>query len=747
LISAENNVNIKEKQGVVITLTKDFSICGYTRISVDLEEDRDNTSIENQKAIIEEYVKQKFPGSTVDLYEDRDRSGYTFEQREQYQTMRKKMLSREYDILVVKDLSRFSRRNGQGLVELEYLRDAGIRIIAIGDSIDYPTNDDWMRIQIYFFMNEMPVTDTSKKVRNVIKRRQSDGKWICSVPYGYVLTNTKTMAFQVDAPAAEVVRKIYELYNGGWGYKKIANWLTDQNIPTPRMAEISRIEARGDKTKLKAKQAWSIITVQGILDNDFYIGTLRQGKYTRKKINGSDIKKDESEHLVFERHHEAIVDDKTFELTRQLRLQRTLSNYRGQKKYDNAYSGFLVCGDCGSPMFAMSRSDLKPAYTCGTYHRRGLQGCTSHHIRVDLLDCVVKSYIRRIRDESSEMMEYLQNSIRDEEVTAKSSADAVNALSSQLIRLQEELKATKSQKIRDCLRHPENTEIIEQTYDSLENDLIAHIGGIKSQIVLCADRQSTVVRLNRTALTVMELFDHILEKDSLDRADLGLILESVLVYEDRLEVKLRSDIDAVLRAGSPAGTEFLEALAGQSVVQSAARHKTKSYAVAAVSGSSALALRESPNIVSGGDPLEIYTEKDGEVIFKKYSPVGEISDFAAQICDSLHRNGDSVAVVCDRDSISACAGVPKRELVDKRISAALSAVIDSRKTYVAASAEIPLTEDEDGLCVTVAAPILSEGDVMGCVVFAGKRGSSSPTEVQIKLASAVSGFLGKQMES
>ena len=74
------------------------------------------------------------------------------------------------------------------MVELEALRDEGIRIIAIGDNIDYPTNDDWLRIQIYFLMNEMPVTDTSKKVRNIIKRQQQDGKWTCSVPYGYVFT-------------------------------------------------------------------------------------------------------------------------------------------------------------------------------------------------------------------------------------------------------------------------------------------------------------------------------------------------------------------------------------------------------------------------------------------------------------------------------------------------------------------------------------------------------------------------------
>lgn len=124
-----------------------LSIAAYCRISVDDELGKENTSIENQKAIISEYVGLFFPNATVDYYEDRDRSGYTFEQRENYQVMRVKLFSGKYDILIVKDLSRFSRRNSRGLVEIEDLRDVGIRIIAIGDNIDYPTNDDWFRIQ------------------------------------------------------------------------------------------------------------------------------------------------------------------------------------------------------------------------------------------------------------------------------------------------------------------------------------------------------------------------------------------------------------------------------------------------------------------------------------------------------------------------------------------------------------------------------------------------------------------------
>jgi DNA invertase Pin-like site-specific DNA recombinase len=195
-----------------------LNIAGYCRISVDEEMDRDNTSIENQKAIIEDYVSRSFKGAKLDFYCDRDRSGYTFEQREEYQKLRRRLMSGDYKILIIKDFSRFSRRNSKGLVELEDLRDAGVRIISIGDGIDYPTYDDWTAIQFRFLINEMPVTDTSKKVKNVIRRRQNDGKWICSVPYGYVITDSKKMTFEVDEVAADVVRKVFKLEDSQLSY-------------------------------------------------------------------------------------------------------------------------------------------------------------------------------------------------------------------------------------------------------------------------------------------------------------------------------------------------------------------------------------------------------------------------------------------------------------------------------------------------------------------------------------------------
>ena len=718
-----------------------FNIAGYCRISVDEELDRDNTSIENQKAILSDFVKRRFPDSTLTFYEDRDRSGYTFEQRENYQTMRRELVSHKKDILIVKDFSRFSRRNSRGLVELEDLRDAGVRIISIGENVDFPNDDDWLKIQFTFIINEMPVTDTSKKVKTVIKRRQQDGKWICAAPYGYIVN--KKQEFEVVPTEAEIVRRIFQLYIDGWGYKKIANQLTDEGVPTPRMAERDRKEAAGEAYRRTVKPAWAIVTVQGIIDNDFYIGTLRQGKYTRKKINGREIKRDELDHIVIEHHHQEIIDYRTFATARALRESRSTAHYRGQKKYDNVYSGFLECGDCGSPMFAMSRRDIKDAYRCGTYHRRGLKGCTSHHIRVDKLDELLKIYIQKVKDNSAAILDRLNADLaREEQDVAETEQSAAN-LGAVLADLQEELKATKRQRIRDIMKHPDREETLEETYDELESDLLHRIEGIQNQITMTVDKRNTIIQVNRAAKTAMEVFDDILAKPKLDRNDLQLIIQKIRVYEDHIEVQLQTDVDSILRSGS-LSEEKPEAVAAMAsvraddirpyeiqITQESDKHTGKVFTV---------------KVISNGDPLEIYTDREGGVIFKKYSQLGDVSDFAAQLCDTISRVAGLPAVITDRDSIIAGGGVPRREVVDKRVSPQIEQIMEERRSVQAEQA-LPLCDGSDKYRVLIAVPILSEGDVLGCVAFVSDGDAPALSEVELKLAQTVAGFLGRHMES
>ena len=719
-----------------MTMIERFDIAGYARISVDEELDRDNVSIENQKSILSDYVKTHFPGSTLTFFEDRDRSGYTFEQREGYQEMRRGLMRHKYDILIVKDFSRFSRRNSRGLVELEDLRDAGVRIISIGDNIDFPNDDDWLKIQFQFLINEMPVTDTSKKVRSVVKRRQEEGRWLCAAPYGYILN--KQQIFEVVPTEAEVIRTIFKLYLDGWGYKKIANYLTDNNVPTPRMSECERRAAAGETVRRKTKAAWAIVTVQGILDNDFYIGTLRQGKFTRTKINGTDRKLDEREHRVFEHHHQEIIDYRTFATVRSLRESRSTNNYRGVKVNDNVYSGLLVCGDCGSPMFAMSRSDLAPAYTCGTYHRRGRKGCTSHHIRVETLDALVKDYVRKVRDNSSTMLERLNADLEKEQTDIAETKRTEENLEASLLDKQEELKATKRQRIRDIMKHPEQEALLDETYDELEAELTQRIAGIQHQIEFASDKRNTIIRINRVAKTAMDVFHDILEKPSLDRNDLNLMIEKIRVYEDHIEVQLKADIDSLLKTGAlpedaanfNSGTENIE----NTLIQSSKNHEDKVFRV---------------SVISSGDPLEIYTEKDGEVIFKKYSPMGDLTDFAGQICESIGKNTGHIAAVCDRDAMIAAYGVQRRELMDKHCSQELEQLMESRKfyRYQPGQAKLHPTDSSERYYLGVSAPILSEGDLMGCVMLLLEEQDEPLGDAEQKLVQTVAGFLGRQMES
>ena len=732
-------------------------IAAYMRISVDTEKDRDNTSIENQRRIIKTYIKQTFPDAEVDYYEDRDKSGYTFEQREDYQRMRPLLMNGHYDILIIKDFSRFSRRNSRGLVELEDLRDAGVRIISIGDGIDYPTYDDWNNIQVRFLLNEMPVTDASKKVKRVVESRQNDGNWICAVPYGYYFVDTKNMIFEVDEKAAVVVREIFRLYNEGWGYKKIANYLTEKNIPTPRMVEKERKEAEAAKSKgkvevkIKASPIWAIPSISGILQNDFYIGTLRQHKYTRKNINGADKKLDEDEHKVFENHHPAIVDVKEFMKAQQHLKARTKSNYRGVKKYDTTYSGFLFCGDCGSPMFSMSRPDLAPAYTCGTYHKRGLKGCTSHHTRIDLLDTMLKKYIERVMMNSEKMIAELEKAIKSEPQMMKTSASTIANLEVDLAKARESYKATQKQKIRELMKaEGVNREIIEETYEEMETELLQKIDGLEKQLEMTVERRNTTIEVNRIAKTALQIFRDILDKDKLDKGDLPLIVDRIVVFdgeEPHIDIELKADIAMLLEAGTLTDEQLEEAgyrgkvvnfnwdIEGNlsaTIVQTVKNQRDKAFGV---------------NVICGGDPLEIYTNNDGEVIFKKYSPIGELSAFSVQYAEALHKIGGLPAVICDRDHVVAVAGLPKKEMVERRLSVEMENILESRKMVV-------LSEEEAGIKpvdgterqVSIACPILAAGDVAGAVMFITSD-QKKPDDAQIKLIQAAALFLGKQMES
>ncbi len=150
-----------------------------------------------------------------------------------------------------------------------------------------------------------------------------------------------------------------------------------------------------------------------------------------------------------------------------------------------------------------------------------------------------------------------------------------------------------------------------------------------------------------------------------------------------------------------------------------------------------------------GDPLEIFTDRDGEVIFKKYSPIGELTAFAAQYAETLHKTCDLSVVICDRDSVVACAGVSKKEYLDKSLSSEAEAICEGRSMYVRKEGDAKLSPLSDGGShyINCAMPIISEGDVVGCVAsLVPNDVEAYPESVESKLVQTAAGFLGRQLE-
>ena len=147
-----------------------------------------------------------------------------------------------------------------------------------------------------------------------------------------------------------------------------------------------------------------------------------------------------------------------------------------------------------------------------------------------------------------------------------------------------------------------------------------------------------------------------------------------------------------------------------------------------------------------GDPLEIYTDNEGEVIFKKYSPIGELSEFASQYTDVLNRATNLPVIITDRDHVIAVSGMPKKEMLGKRISPMVESYMERRASFVYGSDKGDLVVSEEmPSAVAVMCPIIGGGDVMGAVMLLCGETVTSPTQTDIKLTQVAAGFLGKQM--
>lgn len=151
-----------------------------------------------------------------------------------------------------------------------------------------------------------------------------------------------------------------------------------------------------------------------------------------------------------------------------------------------------------------------------------------------------------------------------------------------------------------------------------------------------------------------------------------------------------------------------------------------------------------------GTPLEIFTDREGEIILKKYSPMVELTAFAGQYADAMAQATGLTVCITDRDQVIAVSGGSKKDMLQKTISKQLEHVIGERSVVVATKDEkafLSLTSEEmEGITAQVIAPIICEGDAIGSVALLGREAKSKFGDMEVKLAMTAAGFLGRQME-
>ena len=516
---------------------------GYVRLSRD-DDKRNYVSIENQKLIINQYASDH--GMVIDRwYEDDGVSGYIFD-RPGFQQMMAD-LDKDIDTVYVKDFSRLGRHNAKVLLLLDEFQERGKHLIVIDDNYDsFDSSDDTIGIKTWF--NERYVKDTSKKIKRAIGARQKEGTLMTKPPFGYCRDTKDKSIIKIVPKEAEFIKMVYDLYISGSGYRKIANYLTDQGIPTPSMVQREREIEEGRISKKKVATIWSDSMVKELLDNDFYIGTFRLRKRARNTVHGKDKRVPKEEQCIFEDHHPAIIDKATFSLVQELKEKRNRTNYRGSRgewigsEIPNPFGSCLFCKDCGSrltPIKRQTSSRERKYYICTTYNTKGRRYCEKAHLieENDLMEDVL-NYIKLCREALCEVISTYD--MRDFEAEKKTLAEKRQDIQEEIQNRKNQLKVLLTQKIKDLSIASENEDLIHETYDSMQKDLLAQIHGLEMQEKELNETTIETPDVKDKLRNALDVVDKIIAGGTLDRRDIELLIERIDVDKEGMpEITLK----------------------------------------------------------------------------------------------------------------------------------------------------------------------------------------------------------------
>lgn len=382
---------------------KDYIVGMYVRLSRDDERAGESLSIENQKAILNEYIEKQ--GFTLyDIYVDDGISGTTFD-RPGVKRLLDDAKQGVINTVLVKDMSRFGRNYIMVGQYLDYVFPAfGIRFIALSDNIDTENKDtaamDMMPITNVF--NEWWAAATSKKLRAVRIQNAKKGKnGMSHAPYGYILGTDEKRTLQVNEEVAPIVRRIFEMRAQGLTPRKIADVLNAEKVLTPNDYRLSKTGVTAVPSSL---HLWNTSVLRTLLDNPAYIGTLAQHRTTTVSYkNHKWQRRPKEDWIVIENAHEPIISKELWDRVKE--VESSVSHGKHTKRgYMHPLSGLLYCADCGAKMrlgWNMPKDIPYFNFNCGTRSRCGSSACFSHFISVPVLE---KLILRDIAEKAEKIL-------------------------------------------------------------------------------------------------------------------------------------------------------------------------------------------------------------------------------------------------------------------------------------------------------------------------------------------------------
>lgn len=479
---------------------KTYNIGIYVRESRDENEENFET-IETQKGLLTDFAGKIKGGRIHDVYMDDNVSGAAFE-RDGLKKMKEDVEKGNINLLLLKDLSRLGRNNAKTLLFLDYLEEYGVRVLTCDGRYDSLRDNDTVGIETWF--NERYIKDISRKIRASLRYKIKKGEYIGNAPFGYKKSTGEKNRLFTDEEAADTVRLIFRLYRRGYGYRSIAGILN------------------GKGCGASGGRAWSGTAVRRVLINRVYTGDTVQGISEKISFKSKKTRRLPSESwTVTENTHEAIITKEEFAEVQRLREAR-----KGRAPHKNRLhilSGLMVCGRCGSRMYARMKSGNQTKYICGRYYKYGSKACSGHAVYEDTILAVIKLELLKLLG-SSEAVDGFR------ELAASAGIFESNA-GEKLSKLEQQLLQKKKQQEMAYMDRLEGR-ITEQLFLKISRQLEERISNLKAEAKRISENEKT---LSDADMALAGLAAG-LEKDGPGNAAVKCLVKRITVYDPEDEL-------------------------------------------------------------------------------------------------------------------------------------------------------------------------------------------------------------------